>query len=260
MKVLTIGINNYIDERISDLSGCVNDAKNFLTYIKTRNNIFPNITSKALLNRQATKSNVITSLDWLFKRTNIDDKIRILFWSSHGTQITDHNSDEIDHRDEAFVCVDADFHNKGLLTDDELHAILRKNRAHGYKVLIIADSCFSGGMSRSTKSKSKAIGIPRFINILEDYDVFNTNIKATIPNHYPGQDVTFVFASFENEVSYENEVNGIITGDFTRTLLEKLSINTEPKDLGLIIEEVKSVLTQQTPVIITASKTTPWSL
>lgn len=62
-------------------------------------------------------------------------------FSGHGSHVPDADGDERDRWDETWCLHDAD------LVDDELAAVWRR-AAPGTRVLVVADSCFGGGMGR----------------------------------------------------------------------------------------------------------------
>lgn len=65
-------------------------------------------------------------------------KERVFHFSGHGTQVEDLNGDEADGLDEA-ICP-LDFESEGVVTDDELHALLPEQGT----TLVVLDCCHSG--------------------------------------------------------------------------------------------------------------------
>ncbi len=90
-----------------------------------------------LLNSDATKTNIISQVEWLVSNVQPDDLV-IFFFSGHGTYITDPQGEEADGRDEALVSHDLD-----LITDDELEILLSGIKVQS--IIVILDSCYSGG-------------------------------------------------------------------------------------------------------------------
>jgi hypothetical protein len=135
---LCVGINNYpgID---SDLSGCVNDAKDWSELLK-KNGFVVGL----LLDQVATRSNVLHRLHSMVAVLQPNDTMVFTF-SGHGTQVPDENSDEPDGLDECLCCYDSKF--GGLIYDDEIWKIFRSKKP-GVKIVMISDSCHSGTVAR----------------------------------------------------------------------------------------------------------------
>lgn len=121
-----------------------------------------------------------------------------LYYSGHGTQL--YNRQERDRYDEA-LCL-----NKGgieVVTDDALRAVLNKFKG---TVIVFLDSCFSGGMERTTFPYSKKV-LPSQVSI-------NQSVEAE-----PQQVTTrlmYVCGCAEDEVSYDLGTNGAFTASLVK--------------------------------------------
>lgn len=110
-----------------------------------------------LTDRQATKRNIIQSLQYLIKQLKAGDDV-CLHFSCHGQQMEDDNGDEVDGLDEALIPYDAQStYQKGVyegenhLRDDELEKFLisiRQKTGTSGSVLITFDACHSGTANR----------------------------------------------------------------------------------------------------------------
>lgn len=115
-----------------------------------------------LIDSQATKSNIRTALSGLVESATANDIIYLHF-SGHGQLIDDMNNDERGDFDQSFVCFDACFSprykvagriysGQNHFIDDEifpyLNELKRKVGKNG-NVIVIFDSCYSGGADRS---------------------------------------------------------------------------------------------------------------
>jgi hypothetical protein len=94
----------------------------------------------------ATKSNVVLAFNELDGKES-KDTIVIIYYSGHGGQVPDSNGDESDDRDEFIAmygvrAVPGGY--EGILTDDELEALLEK--LESVYIIVILDSCYSGEM------------------------------------------------------------------------------------------------------------------
>lgn len=144
---LVIAIN-YFDTN-SELYGCINDGINITNFIKSKfkylsqNIIFLN--DRKNNTNQPTKNNIIKNLnDIINKINNINGESELwLSFSGHGTQVSDHNYDEIsDNYDE--VIVPSDYMTSGFITDDTLYSTLKKINNSRCKVMALFDCCNSG--------------------------------------------------------------------------------------------------------------------
>jgi ribosomal protein L34E len=133
-----------------------NDAKLLSTKLTAKG-----FNVSTLIDKHATKKNIVSSLQQLVANANVGDVIYLHF-SGHGQRIQDMNSDEDDDFDESFVCYDACFSPKykikgkayvgqNHLIDDELFPILnqlkQKIGTNG-ELIVIFDSCYSDGTDR----------------------------------------------------------------------------------------------------------------
>ena len=102
-----------------------------------------------LLDTDATKEAILDALyNWLPEHSRPGDRV-IVYFSGHGTQVRDYSGDEADGMDEAFSPSDAgrSAGDDDELIDDEIARAFA--RLGGREILLIADSCNSGTLSRS---------------------------------------------------------------------------------------------------------------
>jgi Caspase domain len=136
-KALLVGINDYKNPR-NNLNSCVADANAFGQLLGEG---YGFTEMKSLHDDDATLSNILDGLDWLF--TDVTDEDRLVFYqSSHGHHITD--GDQI--RQVLVVRSDEGDRPFAFLHDDELS---KRTQALPHGVLTITlDACFSGGMEK----------------------------------------------------------------------------------------------------------------
>lgn len=134
---LNIGINRY--GQGADLQGCVNDALDWSSALKSKG-----AATYVLTNEQATGEAIMTEMTELISRIK-RGRTGVITFSGHGTWVPDEDGDEADHRDEA-ICP-SDLWDHGVITDDELFTIFSA-RNYGARVVFISDSCHSGTVSR----------------------------------------------------------------------------------------------------------------
>ncbi len=149
-KALCIGINDYPGTQ-SDLSGCVNDARDWADVLEARQ-----FAVRMLLDAEATKTEMTAAIRELIESAQPDDTV-VITYSGHGTWVPDTSDDETDGRDEG-LCPH-DINASGALLDDDLH-ILFSNRRERVRVLLLSDSCHSGSVTRGEESDVDE-GMPR---------------------------------------------------------------------------------------------------
>lgn len=141
-RALCIGINDYPGTD-SDLSGCVNDARDWSAELQGRG-----FEVTTLLDAQATRAAMIAAIEALIAGAQKNDTL-VFTYSGHGTWVVDKDGDEPDGRDEALCPWDID--RKGPLLDDEIRPLF-DSRGAGVRLLLISDSCHSGSVTRGDDS------------------------------------------------------------------------------------------------------------
>lgn len=147
-KALCIGINDYPGTG-SDLSGCVNDAKDWQAALQQRG-----FSVDMLLDQQATKQTMSDQIRILVKEARPQDVV-VITYSGHGSWIPDLDSDEPDARDE--VLCPYDIGQNRPLTDDEIYSIFAE-RDRGVRIVLVSDSCHSGTVIRMAPSPAGLTG------------------------------------------------------------------------------------------------------
>jgi uncharacterized caspase-like protein len=153
-KALCIGINNYPGTHM-DLQGCVNDAQDWSAALTERG-----YKTALLLDDQATKAAMVDAMSKLIASGAKGDSL-IITYSGHGTYQPDTDGDEVDGLDEALCPYDLQTGGSALI-DDEIKTIFAARKA-GVRLLLIADSCHSGTVTRAAKAESDADTRPRFM-------------------------------------------------------------------------------------------------
>lgn len=162
-RALVIGLGQQEDNSWGKINGDkdIPIVTSFLTKAGYGNNII------TLVNRQATKKNIVSAFKNLEKICNNGDVVYVHF-SGHGQQMKDANGDESDNLDECWIPYDAyktpckkDYGDKHL-TDDEINTLL-KNIRHKVgttgKILVVVDACHSGDSSRGYDDEDVIRGV-----------------------------------------------------------------------------------------------------
>lgn len=122
---------------------CTIDAKNMIALAQASG-----ITSiKAIWDNQCTKQNVLQQLVNVANICQAGDTF-LFYYTGHGTSVKDLDGDEVDFKDEAYVCVTStgQISANEFLTDDEFAAHLLEYCAKDVNIIIISDCCHSGTM------------------------------------------------------------------------------------------------------------------
>ncbi|UCV20282.1 caspase family protein [Ferribacterium limneticum] len=228
---LCIGINNYPGTHM-DLQGCVNDAQDWAAVLAARG-----YKTTLLLDDKATKAAMVDAMTKLIASGGKGDSLVITF-SGHGTYQPDEDGDEVDGLDEALCPYDLQTSGSAL-TDDEIKAIFA-TRKGGARLLLIADSCHSGTVTRAAKADKDADTRPRFM------PMGNWLPASRLPKNFAGKTAQTMVAPIgtspltgafvkqvgdlllagckegPNNYSYDAKINGRYNGAFTYYALKAL--------------------------------------
>lgn len=231
-KALCIGINDYPGTGM-DLRGCVNDANDWAETLAASG-----FKVAQLLDQAATKAAMIDAMGTLIGKAAKGDTLVITF-SGHGTYQPDTDGDEADGLDEALCPYD--LHTKGeALIDDEIRALFAARKS-GVRIVLIADSCHSGSVTRAAPAEQDADTRPRFM------PMGNWLPARLLPKDRAGRVATTMtgalgqsplFAAYSNKLgdlllsgckegpnnfSYDARINGRFNGAFTHYALKTLA-------------------------------------
>ncbi len=155
-RALLIGIDDYPDPG-DRLAGCVNDV--FLMSEVLQESGFEASQIRSVLNDRATAQGIRERIHWLLDGAQPGDR-RVLYFSGHGTQITDYGLDEtVDRRDECLVPYDFDWTRERAIVDDWFHDLYTQ-LPYDVRFTAIFDCCHSGGMTRAGSGRPKGLSPP----------------------------------------------------------------------------------------------------
>jgi len=135
---LLVGINGY--RNISGLNGCINDAINVRAKLLSLGWDPDRIV--LLIDEQATKSGILSGIQWLVSHCNANDSLWFDF-SGHGSWAL--TNDGLGW--ECCLCCqdcDLDDFDNGIITRSEFISALERPSGN---LTVMLDSCFSGGMT-----------------------------------------------------------------------------------------------------------------
>jgi len=207
---LLVGVSDY--QSAPDLDGPVHDVQALQQILLQRGKLKPeHITT--LVNEQATKKAILSTLKRLIQQVNAEDQLFIYF-SGHGTSGQDDKSNwPLPYGTGAFIPVD--FNDKGseeermerlIVGKTDLKPLLLTLDGKGVHALVVMDSCFSGNAARSFVNTT--MSLPRRFfpameadDLEEDFDEFPTE---PAPNSvYPYQNILYMAASAEWETAMD---------------------------------------------------------
>lgn len=142
-RALCIGIN-YTGQQWW-LRGCINDAKRVRRFLIECHGFLRDdiilLTDSDNSSGSPTRKNILQAMRWLVSDAQSGDSLFFHF-SGHGGQTPDLDGDETDGQDE--VIFPLDYQRKGIIVDDDMHAIMVKNLPDGCRLTALFDSCHSG--------------------------------------------------------------------------------------------------------------------
>jgi hypothetical protein len=253
-RALCVGINDYPGTG-QDLSGCVNDALDWVAELKTRG-----YGVCQLLDAQATRAEMVRQLNELVQGAADGDDL-VFTYSGHGSWLPDEDGDEKDQRDEMLCPYDIDAQQ--FLMDDDLAAIFDQKPKNA-RLFFISDSCHSGTVAKfapaigdAPRPRTRLLPPENFVKdkkVLEKIRTFTTALTATPTKQaYPA---LLMSGCKDVEYSYDAAFGGKPNGAFTYVALAALKQNpASPRAWHkLIREKLPSVNYPQTPQLFGSKK------
>ncbi len=153
LYALCIGINNYLPP-VKPLKGCVNDVYKVAEYLDGLTDFKVEIST--LFNTYALKESIVGKLAENLQKAK-DGDVVFFYFSGHGMREKAGElffNIEEDKRLETYICYDSivrkgDSVSYNLLADKELHYVLSKYSNPKSHVVVVFDSCHSGGITRN---------------------------------------------------------------------------------------------------------------
>jgi len=232
---LLVAINEYNQDGIGNLHGCVNDLEAINEFLKEHSKREGNIKlhEKILINAEATRQAVIDGFK-LFENAKHED-VCLLYFSGHGSQIEAPKEfwNESDSKLET-ICCHQEKGNDNLLIDKELSFLIH-NAQKDKKVhfVVITDSCHSGSNTkdssfsvRSVSSNINSRKVDTYLGRLHFNEIKNDNgeivrLSSPLGKHFKLAACTNSEVAKEKSLGTDNKVRGV----FTYSLLEILKSN-----------------------------------
>jgi uncharacterized caspase-like protein len=216
--MLSVGIGDYADPRISDLALTRADAIDMAQAVIRLGG--PDTVVRLLLDAEATKAKMKAGINWLAKTAGKKD-LAIFYYSGHGARYRDQDGDELDAYDE-FVCPQDTGVKGGIETfirDDEMREWLKVVTARTRNLVVIFDSCHSGDAVRVGEATPKQLRGDLVQEMLAGYKRPDKEAGLVVSEE-PLQGHMLLAAAEAQQSSYE--LRGMSNGLFTTYVLKGL--------------------------------------
>ncbi len=150
-RAVVVGISDYQDPQIIDLSYADLDADSFAVFLKSKSGgLVQDQHIQLLTNQEATMARIQSALEWLLKNTEKEDQA-IIYFSGHGDVETKNDQEkgyilayDTPKNNYRLNAVDLDWLNRD---------IIGKLSEKGAKVIVITDACHSGSLAGGENGK-----------------------------------------------------------------------------------------------------------
>ncbi len=213
-----VGVSNY--KYINDLSYCAKDARDvYDRTVRMSNARKSNI--KLLTEKNATKSKIKLAIRRLGKKVGYGD-VFMFFFSGHGTHGTDISPIGDLNGDDEYLCpYNTGYYSNGsinynsMIRDDELYEWLLPITQRGATVLVLLDSCYSGGALKAGAGSKLAN-----VKVMEGTPAYKSAKSTSFSKDLSGSNFIVMTASDDEELS--QEWPWFQNGVFTHLLLRAL--------------------------------------
>lgn len=275
IKVLSIGINNYESEQITNLRGCVRDVEKLKAFfIKTLG--IPHENYRTLFNDQADRQGIISSFRDHFKALQSGD-VAVFHFSGHGSW--EPSSDEFiaaklepyGGKTEVLVCHNSRMAEVYDLADKELRYLIAEAQRNdqgqhisGIQFVCLFDCCHSGSMLRQDESGFTVRMQPGQKNKRPLHKYLEGQYSQMSSLSLPEVDFIALTACAPSESALEDDNGGVFTNALIDALSYYHSIQLSPSyaELFSILREYvrQRTSTSQTPHLEYAGNINPYNL
>nr|VFJ56998.1 MAG: Caspase domain-containing protein [Candidatus Kentron sp. FW] len=212
---LIVGVGEHKSEKIPDLEGPPNDARNFYELLTGKNGYgFPKENVCLLLDEQTTTAGFVEAFKrGLINRISSENDVAVFFHSGHGSQIKDTNGDEPDGWDESLLFHDSRTDGIKDFLDDEFAVLLGRLHEKTGNITVIVDSVSAGGIVDGH-------GVGKQDVIVRGFGVGSKTIGSHRKKPLPvdASEMVVCTAAAEGGLAMEHKGGGL----FTKTLLKVL--------------------------------------
>lgn len=249
---LCVGISEYADGQIQDLSVCDKDALATAETLQQRCGFERAI---VLANNQATRKNIEYAIRHELPAATRPGDTVVIYWSGHGGRCADTDGDEKDGFDEYLVPQDGQLTSpevirNSMILDDTFGRWMQE--LDGRRVLVILDTCHSGGQGQEKSLTAGNGSAPPPLA----FDFLDGELKRI--KDIGQRETALLASSTASQVSFERREGDLST--MTYFLLAQLQSGNEPLELreafarlqASVAEYVEKTFpgTTQTPVLL----------
>jgi hypothetical protein len=247
---LLVGINKYLDPRIPELSGCVNDVRQAAACLEQRRRPGAGWHPRELIDHDATGAAIVDGIRDHLGQAGPGD-VALFWFSGHGSTepVGDFWYLERDGKElQTLVCADSRVDGNPELLDKELAVLLDELAQRGCHVVAVLDSCHSGGGTRGRvayRSVEPAVEGPSH-RLLPD-------LAEWYAGGPPEARHVLLAACRPEEKAGEKLAGGTVQGRFSRALLQALTraqAGTTYRELALLARnQVEQESATQRPMV-----------
>jgi hypothetical protein len=251
-----IGISDFQDPAIRDLKVGEKDALAMAEAMKRLGRLDEAWT---LVGPQASLRNIEEALRKRLPAATRPGDVVVIYWSGHGARCADVGGDERDGFDEYLVPYDGRFADDAtirqtMLLDDTFGRWLQG--LDGRKLLVVLDTCHSGGQTTLEKSLAKGLGNPQPAGGDVQFDFLDGEMERA--KDIGQKETALLASSLASQVSFERKEGDLST--MTYFLVQEMSAAPGPLTLAAAYENLKRQVaayvernflgTTQTPVLV----------
>lgn len=236
---LLVGIDEYLENTVDPLFGCVNDITAITDYLNERvlKDNEHQLHLKILKNKEATRQAIIDGFREHLRQAQKDDVV-LFYYCGHGSQ--ENAPEEFWHLEpnrlnETLVCYDSRSEGGWDLADKELAQLIAEVSENNPHICIILDSCHSGSGTRDplqqtgvriAKADKRNRPLDSYLPELQQ-QINNLSISSSREDHPSGWKIlqgshVLLAACRDIEKAKEIDHQGQTRGAFSYYLLEKL--------------------------------------
>jgi hypothetical protein len=233
---LLVGIN-YNNDPEARLNGCYNDVVNVATYLRTVLGYAPDaITMLTDGNRGSvfpasvapTRQNILAGLSALVAGMASGDEA-FFHYSGHGTLVRDRNGDEVSGMDSCICPLDYNTPASaggGIVTDDEIRALLVNRVPRGARLYVILDCCHNG-TGCDIRYKYEDFSLLLRPATARTSPVWRTQQKAFVQGKYTDTagEVYMISGCRDEQTSADAYINNAFAGALTYAIFAILRAN-----------------------------------
>jgi hypothetical protein len=214
---------------VRDLRGAVNDAVAFSDVLRSTYG-FDSTNVVLLLDQEATRAVILTALERFVDLSRPNDRL-VFYFAGHGAERRNSRTRKVNGRDQTLVPADV---NRGVpdVRGPEVARIVARAARRGATILLIFDSCFSGGLARGIQPRI------RWAN----FDSSDVADSLPVPNLTQLGVITLSAARDDQVAGEGSDHTGATHGYFTSALLQVLRSTSPAAPVSTVFERTRSTL------------------